>query len=197
MQDRSIFVRLANMASRSGSTNRWTVVTAIGVTCGVLGLLSAAFHERSQPISPSTSTHPIPSKVGPIGTAFDVHGVRVTLERIIDPATAALSYTFPRAGMRYVALVLDLANTSGTTSTDSPYDLASVVGGESTVLVPDVTRVAECPQNFQPGIFTLGPFDDQRGCITVQVPLGDQPVAVRYASPDPLGHSVQWNLGRG
>ena len=108
------------MASRSGSTNRWTVVAAIGVTCGVLGLLSAAFHERSQPISSSTSTHPIPSKVGPIGTAFDVHGVRVTLERIIDPATAALSYTFPRAGMRYVALVLDLANTSGTTSTDSP-----------------------------------------------------------------------------
>jgi len=143
------------------------------------------------------STQPPPAKTGPIGTTFTVNGVRVTLERVIDPASAALAYTFPRAGTRYVAAVLDLVNTSENPSTDSPFELLNVVDGDAAVVLPDFTRVAECSQNFTAGTFTLGPFEEQHGCVAFKVPLGTQPAIVRYASPNPSEPDVAWNLGHG
>jgi hypothetical protein len=185
------------MSSGTRAAQRWAYVLVIGATCGFLGLLSVAFRTPNRPSRPSLVPHPPATTTGAIGRTFDVDGVRVTLERVIDPAHASIDYTFPHPGMRFVALVFDLTNTAGTPSTDSPYQLVSAVDQQSTVRFPDFTRVAECPQNFNTGTITLGPFEEQRGCVTIQVPLGLQPVSVRYASPDPSAPNVQWNLGRG
>jgi len=169
-------------------------VLSVGAACGFLVLLAVGLHHGSGPTRVPPRPRPPALEHGKIGDTFTVNGVRVTLEQVIDPAHAAIDLTIPRAGRRYVALVFNLVNTSGNPATDSPNQLVSATDQQSMVLVPGFTKVAECAQNFNAGTFTLGRFEEQRGCVTLEVPVDSHLTSVRYDSTIASQPVAQWLL---
>lgn len=110
-------------------------------------------------------------------TRADGSTIAVTLEQIINPATAKGDSGDPGSG--YVATKFTIAD-PGTTDVDGNVNInVSVSGSDGQTYTPDLNDVNECA-NFKSGMFHLTPGDSVTGCVVFALPHGVSPAKVRY-----------------
>ncbi len=141
-------------------------------------------------------TNAAPSPVA-IGAAEIVHdfssdALSVTVTSVVDPATAGSGSGGPDAGYRFVAVQMNLANTSGGAIEGDVNYSTTVVGSDGATYHADFGTVAECT-NFTYGLFDLPGNDSATGCVAFQLPTGVSIKTIAFTLAPAWLDSGEWN----
>ena len=148
--------------------------------------------------SPGTSAPPTGTSTAQLGSTLPVSDssgtqLDVTLTKVIDPASGANSYAKPTSGKRFVGVKLRVQNNaSGTYQNNANNETTIIVSGDKT-LHADYNPIANCG-NFDNGQIKLKSGAASIGCVTFQVPKGQQVIQVRYANAVFPGTTAQWGV---
>lgn len=125
------------------------------------------------------------------GTNIGVR-LRVRATRVMDPAGA--DGRPPRAGRRYVAVELQLANT-GITVFESPLGDAELAVGAGRRVAPADGAGASCSNGLDAPL-RLDVGDRTAGCLVFEVPAERQPTSLQLAlEAEPVADGGTWELG--
>lgn len=186
---------------RAAPAVRWTAWATVGAAAAVLALTSCSpspSHPAGTP--PSTSTKPPVggTSTGQPGATLAVSDssgtkVDVTLKKLIDPASGANSYTKPASGKRFVGVKLRVKNTAAATYQNNANNETVVVLSDGKTLHASYKPIANCG-NFDNGQIKLKSGAAGTGCVTFQVPKGQQVVKVSYSNTVFPGTTAQWRI---
>lgn len=138
-----------------------------------------------------------PAQVG--GTlslkGFENVQVDVTVTKVELKATPANEFMKPKAGNRFVAVQLQLANKGQATYQDSPSNGALVIDDQGQQYRSTFGEVKE-GQAFQ-GSVTMGPGDSRKGVIVFEVPDGAKLAKFQFALNSGFADQAgEWMLGQ-
>jgi len=108
-----------------------------------------------------------------IGSAMTLHGfddgevMKVTVQRVKDPAFSSDSFITPQAGKRFVAVLIKLTNVGTKPYSDSPSNGASVIDTNDREYTGSIGEIE--PDIGSPKI---RPGDSRVGYLTFEVPKG-------------------------
>ncbi len=135
---------------------------------------------------------------GKTGSHFDLadgsgHVYRLTLVKVIDPATGADQFSTPDNGKRFVGLVFTIKALTGSPQNEDANNDAVVVGGNGQNYRADFDRIARYT-NFDTGMIHLAQGDTVTGSVTFQVPNGVTVSKVQWTALSGFGSTVEWDL---
>ena len=142
------------------------------------------------PLTPTTTPAPPTTRpTGHVGSTLTVSmqapgittaDARVTLVKLIDPASGSDEFSTPDAGTRFVAAQFEIAAV-GSVSDDANND-AAIVGSDNKTYQPDAfDTIAGCT-NFNFGQVTLAAGRSSTGCVTFEVRTGVTPKVVTFGT---------------
>lgn len=174
-------MRLARGALRSGSL----------VIAGALALAGCG-----QSASTATKGQAKPS--GAVGSTLEVTDsspakLDVTVERVIEPASGASSYSKPASGKAFVGVKLRVKNIGTKSYENNANNETTIILSNGNASVADYNPIAGCG-NFDNGQITLAGGASKTGCVTFQVGGGQTVVAVRYGSTVFPGTTAEWRV---
>ena len=173
------------------------LVIGLGV---VVGKISRS-HETA-----SVSVTPFPSAAsasagqqeppGRIGSSFDLKDgsgsvYRVTLARVIDPATGENQFTVPEGGKRFVGLIFKIKALTGSPQNEDANNDAVVIGGDAQTYSADFGGIAG-HTNFDHGMIRVAQGETVTGSVTFQVPDGVTVSKVTWTALSGYGSTAEW-----
>jgi len=154
----------------------------------------------SVPTFPSASAGPPTRQTlgGTIGSAFSVadgkgNVYRVTLVRVVDPATGADQLSSPESGKRFVGLVFSVKAVTGSPQDEDANTDAVASGGNGQTYSAAFQALAGYT-NFDHGAIHVAQGETVTGSVTFQVPNGVQVSNVRWTTLSGFGSMVEWNV---
>ncbi len=135
---------------------------------------------------------------GNTGSHFDLadgsgYVYRLTLVKVIDPATGADQSSAPANGKRLVGLVFTIKALTGSPQNEDANNDAVVVGGNGQNYSADFDRIAGYT-NFDTGVIHVAQGDTVTGSVTFQVPNGVTVSKVQWTALSGFGSRVEWDL---
>ena len=148
--------------------------------------------------SPGTSAPPTGTRTGQLGATLpvsDTSGTQldVTLTKVIDPASGANSYSNPAKGSHFVGVKLRIHNTATTTYQNNANNETTITMSNGKTLHADYNPIAGCG-NFDHGQITLKAGAASTGCITFQIPKGQNVTQVSYNNTVFPGQNAKWHI---
>ena len=154
---------------------------------------------------PAVGVTVLPKPTSKVGSTVELMGVAVTLRHLYDPASSGVERQFfapsagkhqsfpPRAGFRYVSVMLTIKNTGRHQFYGSADDAVALLGTDSRWYLsthPDSSSctISEC-RLFGSGVVNLKPGQSKTGVITLSVPEGVRIGLVRF---DSSPRSANW-----
>jgi hypothetical protein len=133
-----------------------------------------------------------------VGTALpvsDSSGTKldVTVEKVIDPASGANQYSKPASGKHFVGVKLQVRNNAAITYQNNANNETTIVLSNGKTEGANYNPIAGCG-NFSNGQVKLASHASATGCVTFQVPNGDQVTQVRYRNTVFPGTTAEWVL---
>jgi Domain of unknown function (DUF4352) len=137
----------------------------------------------------------ISAQEGAAITVSDSSGTKldVTLAQVIDPADGASKYSKPPEGKHFVGVKLHLQNRAATTYQNNANNETTIVLTDGKTVDAGYDPLAGCG-NFDNGQVKLKAGAAATGCVTFQVPKGDNVAEVRYGNTVYPGITAQWHL---
>jgi hypothetical protein len=154
------------------------------------------------PVTPPTTSYQPPHSLRagpaapgePLRLATRNGEIRVAVLGVVDPVERGGYYRGPRPGTRWVGVRLRIANVGGTTYNDDPANDTRLIAGQRT-LQADSALLTTC--DVFPVQVTLAPGAAREGCVIFEVPTGDSPRQLRFASDSYFGPELgTFILGR-
>jgi hypothetical protein len=180
----------------NGLDNGLTSVTKIGnyldAHGGSLKHAPLVHTSTSPPTSPQST-----AKGSPVGAEEGyTNGLDVTLEQVIDPATAAdSSFGGPDAGTRFVGIQWKLSYTGSSPINDDANNDTTVQGSDDQDYSAAFYGIAGCT-NFNSGEWSLTTGGSVVGCVTVQIPNGVSVAHVDFQLGGGFNNAtLVWNVG--
>ena len=173
------------------------MIIVLGVVVGNLG----KSHENV-----SVSGTPFPSGAsasaghqespGRIGSSFELKDgsgnlYRVTLTKVIDPATGKNQFTVPVAGKRFVGLVFRVKALTGSPRDEDANNDAAVIGSNGQNYSADFGGIAGYT-NFDHGAIRVSPGETVTGSVTFQLPEDVKVSTVQWTALSGFGSAVEW-----
>jgi hypothetical protein len=151
---------------------------------------SAGISVSIPPLTPTTTpAPPTTMPTGHVGSTLTVSmqgpglttsDARVTLVKMIDPASGSDEFTTPDAGTRFVAAEFQIVAV-GAVSDDASLDAAIVGSDKRTYQADAFDTIAGCT-DFNAGEVTLRAGASSTGCVTFEVRTGVTPAAVTFGT---------------
>lgn len=144
---------------------------------------------------PTTTPSAAPAGLGSYFTVQDGSGdtYRVTLDKIIDPAKGADSFTQPDNGKRFVGAVFTITALNGSPRDESADNDAVIVGSNGQTYTSDFDTIAGYT-DFSNGQINVAQGEKATGAVTFQVPTGVKVSKVQWTPAAGFGDTVQWNV---
>jgi hypothetical protein len=170
----------------------------------VLGIVAGNLGQSHQHVSVSVT--PFPSGIGAsaghqeppgrIGSSFELKDgtgnlYRVTLTRVIDPATGENQFTVPDAGKRFVGLVFRIKAVTGSPRDEDANNDAVVIGSNGQNYSADFDGIAG-HANFDHGAIQVSPGETVTGSVTFQLPKDVKVSTVQWTALSGFGSTVEW-----
>jgi Domain of unknown function (DUF4352) len=145
-----------------------------------------------------TATTPHPDASGVVGTALAVADssgtkLKVTLMRVIDPATGADPYTKAAKGKHFVAVQLKVDNVGRLKYQNNANNETTIVLSDGSRIDADYNPMVQCG-NFDNGQVVLAAGDSKSGCVSFQVAGGESVAKVEYRNTVFPGTGAVWSL---
>lgn len=139
---------------------------------------SSALPAEEQSSPPAAEEAKEEPSTAAVGSALTLQGmdpglkVKVTVARLVDPATPASDYMKPKAGNRFVAVEVTLENVGQAVYSDAPTNSGILIDGENQQHRSTYQDVRE-GQSFG-GMATINAGDKRKGVIVFEVPEGSK-----------------------
>lgn len=137
---------------------------------------------------PAPKTGP---EIGSLGATLYVdHDDLSVSASVRDPVSGANEFETPKAGSRFIAVALSLAD-HGSASIESDANVdATVIGTNNQAYMAAFDETPGCT-NFNSGDYSLLPGGDETGCVLYELPEGVDVQAVRFGLN--LNVEAEWN----
>jgi Fibronectin type III domain len=148
----------------------------------------------TQVITGPVTTPPSPATLGSPAVVHDFTGdaLSVTASQVVDPATAAAGSGLPDAGYRFVAVELNLSDTSGGEVEGNVNFSTTVIGSDNQTYTADFGSVSTC-SNPVYGIFILPGGDSSSGCVVFELPAAVSVQSVEFSLAPGYLDTAEWN----
>jgi len=173
------------------------VIIVLGVVVGNLGKSHENVSVSVTPFPSGTSAsagHQEPP--GRIGSSFELRDgsgnlYRVTLTKVIDPATGENQFTVPDAGKRFVGLVFRVKALTGSPRDEDANNDAVVIGSNGQNYSADFAGIAGYT-NFDRGAIRVSTGETVTGSVTFQLPKNMKISTVQWTALSGFGSTVEW-----
>ena len=147
---------------------------------------------------PGTSAPPTGTSTGQLGATLPVSDssgtqLDVTLKKVTAPAAGANSYSNPAKGSHFVGVKLRIHNTATTTYQNNANNETTITLSNGKKLFANYNPIAGC-SNFDNGQITLKAGAASTGCVTFQVPKGQNVTQVSYRNTVFPGQNAEWQI---
>lgn len=144
-------------------------------------------------IAPIANT-PAPGALGATQTLHDFYGdaFSVAVSQVVDPATAASGSGLPDAGYRFVAVELNIVNTSDQEVSNDANSAITVTGSDGKTYAADFGEVSQCT-NFSSGFFDLPAGDSTSGCVIFQLPTSVTVQTISFSLAPGYLDTAEWS----
>jgi hypothetical protein len=159
-------------------TGKDAVVTEADTTFAVPSSEPATSAPAKEPAKQEPST-------ASVGGSITLQGIdpglkmKVTVAKVVNPATPAQDFSKPKAGNKFVALEIALENAGQAVYSDSPTNGAMLIDGEGQQFRSTFHDVQE-GQSFG-GTATINTGDSRKGVIVFEVPEGAKLAKFQFA----------------
>jgi hypothetical protein len=173
------------------------VIIVVGVVVGNLGKSHDNVSVSVTPFPSGTSASAgQPEPPGRIGSSFDLKDgsgsvYRVTLARVIDPATGQNQFTVPEGGKRFVGLVFKVKALTGSPQNEDANNDAVVIGGDAQTYSADFGGIAG-HTNFDHGMIRVAQGETVTGSVTFQLPNSVTVSKVKWTALSGYGSTAEW-----
>ncbi len=186
------------------STRRKRASGTLGATAAITAaLLTLASCSASPPHpakapSPGSHGHPAGSGAGQLGSTLAVSDssgtqLKVTLQKVIDPASDASQYSKPASGKHFAGIKLHIQNKASATYQNNANNETTITLSGGKTLHADYNPIANCG-NFDNGQIKLKSGAASTGCVTFQVPKGQKVIKVGYGNTVFPGKNAEWQV---
>jgi hypothetical protein len=173
------------------------LIIGLGVVVGKISRSHEAVSVSVTPFPSDTSASAAQLEPpGKIGSSFDLKDgsgsvYRVTLARVIDPATGENQFTVPEGGKRFVGLVFKVKALTGSPQNEDANNDAAVIGGDAQTYSADFGGIAG-HSNFDHGMIRVAQGETVTGSVTFQVPNGVTVSKVKWTALSGYGSTAEW-----
>jgi hypothetical protein len=171
------------------------LIIGLGVVVGKISRSHEAVSVSPFPSDTSASAGQL-EPPGRIGSSFDLKDgsgsvYRVTLARVIDPATGQNQFTAPEGGKRFVGLVFKVKALTGSPQNEDANNDAVVIGGDAQTYSADFDGIAG-HTNFDHGMIRVAQGETVTGSVTFQMPNGVTVSKVKWTALSGYGSTAEW-----
>jgi hypothetical protein len=173
------------------------VIIVLGVVVGNLGKshqnVSASVTPSPSGASASAGQQEPPGRIGSSFELRDGSGnlYRVTLTKVIDPATGENQFTVPDAGKRFVGLVFRVRAVTGSPRDEDANNDAVIIGSNGQTYSADFAGIAG-NTNFHHGAIQVPTGETVAGSVTFQLPNDVKVSTVQWTALSGFGVAVEW-----